>query len=87
MLVMVAYRAIRLRRSAKDIIFHSVRGVQHKITNFREKFEAIWFIWSMCRQGDCLDNAVAESIFSFMKIEMVNLERNQGNRDTLHPMF
>jgi len=87
MVVVALKRAIRRRRPAKGLIFHSDRGVQYACNDFRKELDQHEFIQSMSRKGDCWDNAVAESFFGIMKTELVYHERYEGHQDTLHSIF
>jgi putative transposase len=87
MVVVALKRAIRRRRPAKGLIFHSDRGVQYACSDFRKELNKHEFIQSMSRKGDCWDNAVAESFFGIMKTELVYHERYEGHQDTLHSIF
>lgn len=53
------------------IIFHSDRGSQYASAAFTQALQPRGFIPSMSRQGNCWDNAVAESFFSTLKAEEV----------------
>ena len=70
-LVIQAFRmATFLRRPAKGLIFHSDRGVQYASAAFRKEL-GIWQMkQSMSGKGQCLDNAVAESFFGTLKMEL-----------------
>jgi len=87
MVVVALKRAIRRRRPANGLVFHSDRGVQYACTGFRDELEGHGFVQSMSRKGDCWDNAVAESFFAIMKTELVYHERYEGHQDTLHSIF
>lgn len=87
MVVVALKRAIRNRRPAKGLIFHSDRGVQYACTDFRKELAVHGFIQSMSRKGNCRDNAVAESFFAMMKTELVYHERYSGHPDALRSVF
>jgi transposase InsO family protein len=87
MVVTALKRAIRRRRPAKGLIFHSDRGVQYACTDFRKELDKHELIQSMSRKGNCWDNAVAESFFGIMKCELVYHERYEDHQDTLHSIF
>jgi transposase InsO family protein len=55
----------------KGLIFHSDRGVQYCCKSFANLEESYGIIRSMSRKGDCFDNAVAESLFKTLKVELV----------------
>ncbi len=64
--------AIRNRKPAKGLIFHSDRGSQYASDSHRKLLTDNGFKASMSRKGDCWDNAVAESFFHTLKIELVH---------------
>ena len=70
---MAAWRmAIKNRALTADLIFHSDRGIQYACTEFQNLLEANkYVVRSMSRKGDCWDNAVAETFFKTLKVELV----------------
>lgn len=54
-----------------DILFHSDRGSQYASGRFRDTISALGFTSSMSRQGNCWDNAAAESFFATLKNEEI----------------
>lgn len=64
--------ATRNRPVARELIFHSDRGVQYACDEFRIELQACPLIrQSMSRRANCWDNAVAESFFKSLKTECV----------------
>lgn len=63
--------ALRSRRPAPGLIFHSDRGSQYTSGQFRELLEANGVRQSLSRARQCWDNAVGESWFSTLKEELV----------------
>jgi putative transposase len=63
--------AVRNRAVRPGLIFHSDRVVQYACTEFTNVLSAYHIEASMCRKGDCWDNAVAESFFKTLKKECV----------------
>lgn len=64
--------AVQNRPISEPLIFHSDRGVQYarpKFTKLVDNYKLVRR--SMSRKGDCWDNAVAESFFKTLKVEMV----------------
>lgn len=56
----------------KELVFHSDRGIQYasdEFVNETRKHKSI--SRSMSRKGNCWDNAVAESFFKTLKVELV----------------
>jgi len=64
--------AIWKRKPAKGLIFHSDRGSQYASDSYRKLLNDYGIFSSMSRKGDCWDNAVAESFFHTLKIELVH---------------
>ncbi len=64
--------ALWKRKPAKGLIFHSDRGSQYASDSHRKLLKDHGFKASMSRKGDCWDNAVAESFFHTLKIELVH---------------
>jgi putative transposase len=63
--------ALRGRRPAAGLIFHSDRGSQYTSAAFRELLAAHQVRQSLSRPRQCWDNAVAESFFGTLKTELV----------------
>jgi putative transposase len=64
--------AIAHRRPMPGAIFHSDRGSQYACRDFRTLLAKNHLTPSMSRKGDCWDNAVAESFFATLKLELVD---------------
>lgn len=62
--------AVRNRQPAPGCLFHSDRGSQYASKDFRTELAAHEMIQSMSGKGDCWDNAVAESSFGRLKVEL-----------------
>ncbi|ADL12888.1 Integrase catalytic region [Acetohalobium arabaticum DSM 5501] len=77
--------AISRRNPEAGLIFHSDRGSQYASHKVQNLFKQHSIRSSMSRKGDCWDNAVAESFFGTLKIELVYhkkyLTRNQARLD------
>lgn len=73
--------ATRNRPVARELIFHSDRGVQYACGEFREELQGYPLIrQSMSRRANCWDNAVAESFFKSLKTECVYGSRFENQR-------
>lgn len=70
--VIPAWKAACQRRPiARELIFHSDRGVQYACGEFTEQLKANKLVTqSMSRKGNCWDNAPAESFFKTLKAEL-----------------
>ncbi|RKH56606.1 IS3 family transposase, partial [Corallococcus interemptor] len=69
-LVLSALTMALLNRPAPDL-HHSDRGSQYASEAYRELLEQQGIECSMSRKGNCWDNAVVESFFSSLKMELV----------------
>jgi transposase InsO family protein len=73
MLVADALRmAVKQRQPAAGLIHHSDRGSQYTAHDFQKLLAVHGIVPSMSRTGDCYDNAVAESFFGTLKMELVD---------------
>lgn len=63
--------ALLRRRPPHGLIHHSDRGSQFASGDYRRMLAEPGIVCSMSRRGNCWDNAVAESFFSSLKIELV----------------
>jgi putative transposase len=60
------------RRCVKPgLIAHSDRGSQYAATEYQQRLQQHGLVCSMSRKGDCWDNAVAESFFGTLKLELL----------------
>jgi len=65
-------QAILRRDPPKGLICHTDRGSQYAGHDFKTILTQKEFVGSMSRKGDCWDNAVAESFFHTLKVELVH---------------
>lgn len=66
-------RQVIVRRSPpKGLICHTDRGSQYAGNDFKTVLAQREFIGSMSKKGDCWDNAVAESFFHALKVELIH---------------
>jgi putative transposase len=64
--------ALKLRHPGPGLVHHSDRGSQYASGDYRGLLAAHGIVCSMSRRGNCWDNAVAESFFSTLKIELAH---------------
>ena len=71
-LVLEALREALVRRpGARDLIHHSDRGSQYASHDYRDALDQAGITCSKSRRGDCWDNAVVESFFGTLKMELL----------------
>ena len=73
-------RANRKPNLSAGLLHHSDRGSQYASLEYRQALAALKATCSMSRKGNCWDNAVMESFFSTLKLEL-DLEAMIGDRD------
>lgn len=69
---LAAFKMTKKNRVFKEgLIFHSDQGVQYANYKFANYLEYFNVVRSISRKANCWDNAVAESFFKSLKVEMV----------------
>lgn len=66
--------ALTHRRPEAGLLHHSDRGCQYASADYQRALRQRGLVCSMSRKGDCWDNAVAESFFATLKVELVHRE-------------
>jgi transposase InsO family protein len=80
--------AVKNRPPSKKLIFHSDRGVQYACHDFATLLDSYQCVErSMSRKGNCWDNAVAESFFKTIKIELIYKNRYPGKEEAAISIF
>ena len=64
--------ALVRRRPPPGLLHHSDRGSQYASGDYQQVLAAAGIVSSMSRRGNCWDNAVAESFFATVKVELVH---------------
>jgi putative transposase len=86
-LVLEALRKALVRRpETRDLIHHSDRGSQYASHDYRDALDQAGITCSMSRRGNCWDNAVAESFFGTLKVELLYelpLQTHSGTRSAV----
>jgi len=67
--------ALWRRGFPRGVLFHSDRGSQYCSGDYQKILKNFGFICSMSRKGNCWDNAIAESFFHSIKVELISTER------------
>ena len=86
-----AFKMALINRPIKNnqsLIFHSDRGIQYACEEFiceLNKHKSI--TRSMSRKGNCWDNAVAESFFKTLKVELIYQNRYQTRQEAELSIF
>lgn len=64
--------ALAARRPGRGLLHHTDRGCQYTSVLYRERLQSFGLVESMSRKGQCWDNAVSESFFASLKVELVD---------------
>src|SRR5438874_4670064 len=63
--------ALQDRQPPQGLLHHSDRGSQYASHDYQQLLAVHGIQSSMSRKGNCWDNAVAESFFATLKVELV----------------
>lgn len=69
------------------LIWHSDRGSQYASFEYQRLLKDFQIQGSMSRKGNCWDNAVAESFFHTLKVELVHHERYSSREEAQISIF
>ena len=87
----VALQALRValseRRPARGLLHHSDRGSQYASHDYQALLTQHGIVSSMSRKGNCWDNAVAESFFASLKMELVYRTRWRTRAEARSAVF
>jgi transposase InsO family protein len=79
--------AIENRRPGPGAIFHSDRGTQYTATEFTDLLADHQMTQSLARPRQCWDNAVAESWFATLKLELIDRQSWATRAQARHAIF
>jgi putative transposase len=79
--------ATRGRTPMPDTIFHTDRGAEYSSTACIAACQRLGLRRSMSRTGSCLDNAVAESWFASLKVELVHRQHYRTRAEARAAIF
>jgi transposase InsO family protein len=79
--------ALWRRGFPKGVLVHSDRGSQYCSNAYQQRLNDHTLICSMSRKGNCWDNAVAESFFHTLKVELIRDARFQTREQLQQTVF
>jgi transposase InsO family protein len=79
--------AIWQRKPPKGLLWHTDQGVQYASGSHRGILNEHGITQSMSRKGNCWDNAVAESFFHTLKVELIHQSRFKTREDARQAIF
>ncbi len=87
-LALAALRMATERRGpAPGLLHHSDRGSQYASDDFQQLLATHGMQASMSKKGDCWDNAVAESFFSTLELELIDTARWRTRNEARRAIF
>jgi putative transposase len=72
---------------AAPALYHSDRGSQYASEDYRARLAERGITCSMSRKGNCWDNAVVESFFSSLKMELVHIRSFRTREEAKLALF
>ena len=79
--------AIKARGIEPDLIVHSDRGTQYRSNDYVSLLEKNSITRSMSRKGNCWDNAVMESFYARLKVELIYAKNYQSIEEARSGIF
>ena len=79
--------AIWQRKPPKGLIWHTDRGSQYCSDSHLKLIKQHGIIQSMSRKGNCWDNAVAESFFHTIKVELIYQSKFNTREEAKYAVF
>ena len=79
--------AIWQRKPGKGLVWHSDRGSQYASDSHLQIIKQHNITQSMSRKGNCWDNAVAESFFHTLKIELIYQNKFKTREEAKNVIF
>lgn len=79
--------ALWRRGFPEGVLVHSDRGSQYCSNEYQQLLADHKLVCSMSRKGNCWDNAVAESFFHTLKVEVIRDERFQTREQLKQTIF
>ena len=79
--------AVARRKVTPGLILHSDRGVQYRSGEYQQVLKNHKITPSMSRKGNCWDNAVMESFFGRMKVELIYAEEYKSTSEVYSGLF
>ncbi|RYV01842.1 hypothetical protein SOPP22_15925 [Shewanella sp. OPT22] len=79
--------AFSRREIGPGLIIHSDRGVQYRALKYQDVIRSKGGVVSMSRKGNCWDNAVMESFYSRLKVELIYAEQYHSIEEAKSGIF
>lgn len=80
-------QAIWKRKPPRGLVWHTDRGCQYASQSHRDILRTYGIQQSMSRKGDCWDNAVSESFFHTLKMELIHHRKFRTKEEAEKAIF
>jgi len=81
------HMAVQRRRPPAGLIHHTDQGSQYASGDYQKAIKSYGMTGSMSAKGRCYDNAVAESFFHTLKVELVHDRRFTSREQAMSAIF
>ncbi len=79
--------ALWKRKPMRGLLWHTDRGSQYAYDSHRALLKDHGVIQSMSRKGNCWDNAVSESFFHTLKVELIHQTKFETREQAKQEIF
>ena len=79
--------ALFRRKFPKGVIMHTDRGSQYCSKRYRNMLKHFQLIGSMSRRGNCWDNAISETFFHTLKVELIHQQHYKTREEAKQSIF
>ena len=81
------HMAIRQRKPSRGLLLHSDRGSQYASDYYQLLLARNGILCSMSRKGNCWDNAVMESFYRTLKVELIYPKKYETRIEARRDIF
>ena len=81
------HMAIKQRKPSWGLLLHSDRGSQYASYCYHVLLGTKSILYSMSRKGNCWDNAVMESFYRTLKVELIYLKKYKTRMEAKRDIF
>jgi len=87
LVIAALHMALKQRKLSIDLLLHSDRGSQYASELYQKLLKRNGIVCSMSRKGNCWDNAVMESFYHTLKVELIYQKTYETRRQARRDIF
>ena len=87
LVIAALHMALKQRKLSQDLLLHSDRGSQYASELYQTLLERNGILCSMSGKGNCWDNAVMESFYRTLKIELIYQRKYETRMEAKRDIF